>query len=83
MTDNDATGRGGADAAESALMGEVDQDPRAHRPTETDEEQVLAALYGPPDEDGFYRAPGAEPGTEPGTEPDESGELGEGAGAES
>lgn len=24
-------------------------------PTEDDEEQILAGLYGPPDEDGIYR----------------------------
>lgn len=27
-------------------------------PTEPDEEEVLAALYGPPDDDGIYRGDG-------------------------
>lgn len=44
---------------EAALMGQVDQHPDAHRATESDEEQVLAELYGDPDEDGFYLGEGA------------------------
>ncbi|WP_179155277.1 hypothetical protein [Microbispora sp. GKU 823] len=27
-------------------------------PTESDEEEVLRALYGEPDDDGIYRGPG-------------------------
>lgn len=35
----------------------VDRDPRVHRPTEPDEEEVLRALYGEPDADGLYGVP--------------------------
>lgn len=40
---------------EDELMRRVDVYPGAHQPTEPDEEDVLRALYGPPDEDGIYR----------------------------
>jgi hypothetical protein len=33
----------------------VDAHPDVHRPTESDEERVLAELYGDPDDDGFFR----------------------------
>jgi hypothetical protein len=36
-------------------LDEVDVHPDAHRATEEDEEAVLRALYGEPDEDGIYR----------------------------
>ncbi|MFI0357669.1 hypothetical protein [Actinomadura sp. 9N407] len=36
-------------------LDEVDVHPDVHRATEEDEEQVLRALYGEPDEDGIYR----------------------------
>ena len=35
-------------------------DTREWGPTEDDEEAVLAALYGAPDEDGIYRGGGEE-----------------------
>ncbi|WP_273700048.1 hypothetical protein [Actinomadura graeca] len=40
-------------------MDKVDVHPDVHRPTETDEEQVLAGLYGAADEDGVHRGEGA------------------------
>lgn len=39
-------------------MARVDADPRVHRATEPDEEQVLADLYGDPDQHGVYRGAG-------------------------
>ena len=39
-------------------MDEVDADPRVHQATEPDEEQVLAGLYGDPDQHGVYRGAG-------------------------
>lgn len=44
---------------EFAHMDRVDVDTRAHRPTEHDEDQALAELYGPADEDGIHRGTGA------------------------
>ncbi|WP_019631297.1 hypothetical protein [Actinomadura atramentaria] len=43
---------------EAELTRRVDRNPEAHRATEPDEEAVLRALYGPPDERGVY---GGEP----------------------
>lgn len=44
--------------SEAELVAE-NVDTRDWGPTESDEEQILAGLYGPPDEDGIYRG-GAE-----------------------
>ncbi|GAA4364305.1 hypothetical protein AB0C69_11945 [Actinomadura sp. NPDC048032] len=41
--------------AEADRMDEVDVNPAVHRATETDEVQVLRALYGEPDADGIFR----------------------------
>ncbi|MFD0902003.1 CHAP domain-containing protein [Actinomadura sediminis] len=43
------------DAAEAAHMDKVDVHWGVHNPTEPDEEQVLARLYGEPEADGIYR----------------------------
>lgn len=46
------------DADESTLLVGVDSHPDVHRATEADEEAVLRALYGEPDEHGVYREAG-------------------------
>ncbi|MEV4002793.1 hypothetical protein [Actinomadura sp. NPDC049753] len=43
--------------AEADRMDEVDVHPGVHRATETDETQVLRALYGEPDAGGIFRGP--------------------------
>lgn len=44
-------------------MSESIPEPRGGAgPTESDEEEVLRALYGPPDEHGIYRGTGGESG---------------------
>ncbi|GAA3720998.1 hypothetical protein GCM10022224_103540 [Nonomuraea antimicrobica] len=46
-------------------------DRREWGPSEADEEQILAGLYGPPDDDGVYRGAadgGASPGASEATE---------------
>lgn len=48
------TGDGEAELVAAAV------DTREWGPTEDDEEQVLAGLYGPPDADGIYRRVPAE-----------------------
>lgn len=49
---------GGPDGDELARMGAVDAAPGAHEPTVDDEPQILAELYGPADERGFYTGQG-------------------------
>ncbi|WP_329520492.1 hypothetical protein [Spirillospora sp. NBC_01491] len=44
-----------AEETEATLVERVDQAPGVDRATEADEEQVLAALYGVPDQYGIYR----------------------------
>lgn len=43
------------DDDELSRMGAVDVDPRVHKATEEDEEQILTSLYGQPDEHGVFR----------------------------
>lgn len=48
-----------ADIEELVNMPLVDANPDVHRATESDEEQILTEMYGPPDADGVYRGEGA------------------------